>query len=552
MSYEEFQKRLSENWLDSKEASVYIMLAKSGSLKASELARLCDISRMDAYRILRRLEEKGIVEAVMSRPMKFQSIPPEKAFDTLLKSASEKLISMQSEKNYLISLWPSQPFLEEEKKEAEKLRIIQGRVEFNNTLRRAIQSAHREVLLVTTKNGLSRLFHTGFDKDLEDKGEKGISIRMLSKASEAETEAVEKFASIADLRYLNISMRSQIIVIDGLQALVSTALDDSMSLTSEKDTSIWTNSKDHINILEALFEELWNSSLDLKTARQTIEAGVPFPKFHRVVGRDKVKSFEQDILKSAEAFITILTRSVTNSPLLREESTNLIKAAAEKGVKVKIMTALKEEDTAMVKELGRLFDLKATSIEPSLDILSVDKSSFITVKASPDRHLPVAQEAFFIRENGYASIMDKFLNEVWEKGENAAMVLKSLEWVRHLQIVLQRAAEVLNEKGYSAETPGIVTGSSSLEYTFDLVARKKGDSRIVVVDHHTSTQKVMSFYAKVTDCDVHKAILLATPEFQEESIRLASFFSVKTVTLSSTDGDHTKIVDAVVASIPSS
>ncbi|MBI2937337.1 MAG: hypothetical protein HYY22_03950, partial [Thaumarchaeota archaeon] len=58
MSYEEFQRRLSENWLDPKEASVYVMLAKSGSLKASEVARLCDIRRMDTYRILKRLETK--------------------------------------------------------------------------------------------------------------------------------------------------------------------------------------------------------------------------------------------------------------------------------------------------------------------------------------------------------------------------------------------------------------------------------------------------------------------------------------------------------------
>ncbi|MFQ6134712.1 MAG: helix-turn-helix domain-containing protein [Nitrososphaerales archaeon] len=552
MSYEEFQKRLSENWLDTKEASVYVMLAKSGSLKASELARLCDISRMDAYRILRRLEDTGIVEAVMSRPMKFQAIPPEKAFDTLLKSASEKLLSMKSEKNYLLSLWPSQPFFEEEKKEAEKLRIIQGRVEFNNTLRRAVQSAHKEVLLVTTKNGLSRLFHTGFDRDLEDRAEKGISIRILSKVSEAETEAVEKFASIASLRYLNNPLSTQIMVIDGLQAIVNTALDDSMSLTSEKDTSIWTNSRDHITLLETLFEELWNSSLDLKTARQIIETGVTSPKFHRVVGRDKVSTLEQEILKSAKTAITIMSRSITHSPLFREECTNLLKAAVEKGVKVKILTALKEEDTAMVEELGRRFDLKVTNIEPSLDILSVDNVSFIAVKVSTDKHLPIEQEAFYIREDAYASIMDKFLNEVWEKAENAAMVLESLEWVEHLQIVLQRAAEVLNSKGYSAETPGIVKGSSSLEYAFDLVARKKGDAMCVVVDHHTSAQKVMSFYAKATDCDVHKTILLATPNFQEESIKLASFFGIKTVKLPSTDGDHIKIVDAVVKSFSSS
>ena len=300
MSYEEFQKRISENWLHPKEASIYVMLAKSGSLKASELARLCDISRMDAYRILRRLEDKGVVEIVMSRPMKFQAIPPQKAFDTLLKSESEKLLSMQSEENYLLSLWPSQPSFEEEVKEAEKIRIIQGRVEFNNTLRRAIDAARKDITLVTTKNGLSRLFHTGFDKDIEDSVEKGISVRILSKVSEGDTEAVDKFASITNLRYLNNPLNTQIMVFDGQEALISTALDDSMSLTSEKDMSIWTNSRDHISIFKTLFEELWNGSLDIKTVRQMITKGIELPSLNRVVGQDSISILLRNILKSAE------------------------------------------------------------------------------------------------------------------------------------------------------------------------------------------------------------------------------------------------------------
>ncbi len=521
------------------------MLAKSESLKASDLARLCDVSRMDAYRILRRLQDKGIVEAVMSRPMKFQAIPPEKTFDTLLKSASEKLLSMKSEKNYLLSLWPTQPIFEEEKKEAEKLRVIQGRVEFSNTLRRAVRSAHKEIIIVTTKNGLSRLFHTAFDKDLEEKDELGISIRILSKVIESETEAVEKFASVANLRHLNNLLAIQIIVIDGQQAIVSTSLDDSMSLTSEKDTSIWTNSRDQISVLETLFEELWNNSLSLKEARQIIDTGIPPPKFQKVIGKDNIYALEQEILRSATNTITILARSITNSLILKADCMNLLVAAAEKGTEVRVMTNLKEENSEMLEDIYRQLDLKVTNIEPSLDILTVDKTNTIAIKIYDVSHLPVLHEAFYINEQTYTNMMDKLLVEVWAKAENAAMVLKSRVWVEHIKIVLQRSAEVLNKRGYSVEIPGILKGSSSLQHTYDLVARTKKNSGFVVVEHQTSSQTIIPFYVKVADCGVNKAIIVSPPDFKEESIKLASFLGITTIKVSSTGDDHLKIVEAV-------
>jgi sugar-specific transcriptional regulator TrmB len=546
LSYEEFQKRLSDNWLEPKEASVYVILAKSGSLKASELARLCDISRMDAYRILRRLEDKGIVETVMSRPMKFQAIPPDKAFDTLLKSASEKLVSMKSEKNYLVTLWPSQPFPEEGKKDAEKLRIIQGRVEFNNTLRRAVQSAHKEILLITTKNGLSRLFHTGFDKDIEEKTDKGISVRIIAKVSEGETEAVEKFSAITNLRYLNNPINTQIIIIDGLQATLSSALDDSMSLTSEKDTTIWTNSKDQITVLETLFEEIWNHSIDIKTSRVLIERGSPLPLFRRIIGSEKISSLEQDLVNSANSSITLLVRSINRSLLLKESFTKLLMDAKNRGVEIKIITAMKEEDISKVQEMKNQFQLKVTNIEPSIDILVVDQTSFIGLGESDTVPLPSVREVFHIREESFVSLMDRFLYESWEKAENANSVLKSMKWVENLRIILQRAAEKLNEKGYSVETPGLVKGSSSIDYLFDLVVREKNTSKCVIVDHQTSSQKVISFYAQAKDCNVHKAILLADVEHQEDSIKMASFFGINTVKIPISFNSYNIIVDAVL------
>jgi sugar-specific transcriptional regulator TrmB len=551
VSYEEFQRRVSDNWLDPKEASVYVMLAKSGSLKASELARLCDISRMDAYRILRRLETRGVVETVMGRPMKFQAVPPEKAFDTLLKSENEKLSAMQSEKNSLVSLWPTQPVFEEERKDAEKLRIIQGRAEFYGAFRRAINDTNKHLDIITTRNGLSRLFHIGLDKDMEEKAEKGVSIRILCRVNAGETEAGDRFASIAKLRYPSNPLNTQVMVSDGFQAIVSTALDDSMSLSSDKDTSIWTNSRDQLALLDALFEEFWCDSSDLGTARHLIETGSPSPGLRRLIGHDAIINVKQETLKTAKQSITILTPSITTSPTFKDAYVDLLNDSYSRGVQVRVMTTLMNEDTKMVKSLEKTFKIRVTYIEPTIDIILVDQKTFIGDKllSSADRQLQ--EEAIYVSDPVFGSVMHQFLNITWRASDRVTPVLHYIEWINHSAFVLQRVAASMNERGYHVETPGIVKGSSSLEYTFPLVARKKGDQRTVLVERCTDSQQISTLYAKTVDCNVSATILLTPPDFQAEASRLASFFGMRVLSLSPSEDGPKKITDAVLSAFAS-
>lgn len=520
------------------------MLAKSGSSKASDLARICDISRMDTYRILHRLEEKGIVQTVIGRPMKFQAVPPEKAFDILLRSASEKMLSMKSEKNRLLSLWPSQPVFEELNKDAERLRVIQGRVEFNNTLRRAVKMAHKEILILTTKNGLYRLFHLGFDKDLEEKSKKGISIKILSKVSKGENEAVEQFALISNLRYHTADLCTQLIIIDSNQAISSTILDDSMSLTTEKDTSLWLNSKEQLTLLETLYNELWQSSIDLKTAHKIIETGVLAPQVRRLIGRESISQRIDNLIDSAEISVIIITPSMTNSPFLKDNSRALLQNASKKGVIVKLLTNFVDEDTSLVEDLKNQFDIKVTNIDSLTDIMIVDSTNVISINTSCNRNL-IEEEAIFVSESSYAASLDKLINGILENAENVEGLLKSKRWLEHIQTSIERATDLLIEDGFQIESPGIVVNSLSQKITFDLVAKKSGDLKKVVVHHLMPSQNLMTFHTKITQIKFHKLFLIIQNDFPEESIKLASFLGIKTMKISFTEMSYMEIVNVV-------
>lgn len=95
--------KLVECGLTDKEAKVYCLLCKLGPCKASILARRLELPRPELYILLKKLQERGMVEATLERPMKFMAISFEKIMDQIIREEKGKIEEMKAilEKSYL-------------------------------------------------------------------------------------------------------------------------------------------------------------------------------------------------------------------------------------------------------------------------------------------------------------------------------------------------------------------------------------------------------------------------------------------------------------------
>ena len=82
---------LQEYGLTRNEARVLVFLAKTGPSKASEVARAIQINRTETYRTIRNLQRRGLVEATLERPVRFQSGPFEKCLQVLIDERKARL-----------------------------------------------------------------------------------------------------------------------------------------------------------------------------------------------------------------------------------------------------------------------------------------------------------------------------------------------------------------------------------------------------------------------------------------------------------------------------
>jgi sugar-specific transcriptional regulator TrmB len=93
---------LKDLGLSISQGRVYIALLKLGpDSKATSISKFSKVPRQDIYRVLEELEQVGVVEKTISRPVKFYAIPIKKATSLLLGRKKDNLLKLEKDADAL-------------------------------------------------------------------------------------------------------------------------------------------------------------------------------------------------------------------------------------------------------------------------------------------------------------------------------------------------------------------------------------------------------------------------------------------------------------------
>jgi len=124
---------LQEYGITRNEARVLVFLAKTGPSKASEVARAVQINRTETYRTIRNLQRRGLVEATLERPVRFQSVPFDKCLQVLIDERKAKLRLLEQRGETLRRQFEEirvEPFA----RELERFQVVEGRLRIEQRL----------------------------------------------------------------------------------------------------------------------------------------------------------------------------------------------------------------------------------------------------------------------------------------------------------------------------------------------------------------------------------------------------------------------------------
>lgn len=354
---EEITKELRDFGLQKNEVEVYLFLARIGKCSVGIIARRLGTNRMSIYRTLKVLEEKGLIESTIERPLKFVALPVARFLDEDIERVRTNISALEKSKEKIVDYCQHLQKPEEPVEES-KFRIVQGRKRVLDQISRMLEKVEKETCIIQTGNGLYRFVYGGIDDKLRAMHSRGVNVMILSVVDDSSVKAIESFLDFAEVRHMTAPSTFRMVLIDEGEALTTFAHDDSMSLTTEKELAMWVRAPDYAKSMKVFFQTLWSSSTSARLRIATITTMKTLRK-----GLDATK-----IILDMNGWTTSVPGKLTGESGVEHSFDMVAKRDGKKGTLVVVDLPSGQGSSQMLA-----FDLKALDTKPTVKILVTEK-----------------------------------------------------------------------------------------------------------------------------------------------------------------------------------
>jgi len=271
MSRKTIKNALKNFGLTEKEAEIYVFLAKHGVLTGGEISKQTKTHRPRIYRILKRLQKKGLVEATLESPIRFSSIPFEEVLDENIRKKQEETILLEKSKDGLLQDW-NKIYGSRIEPDVGKFFVIEGNRKIYSKIFRMIKQTKSHFSAILTVPELVRNEQFGvFDGIYRHPHKSKITFQFLTELSDQNLEAIKllnlKLKTGFDLKARNpsssFSLLPRMVIKDKDELLFFVSPQTDFWNTGKNEICICTNNTSLVQTLTGIFEELWRNSTDI-------------------------------------------------------------------------------------------------------------------------------------------------------------------------------------------------------------------------------------------------------------------------------------------------
>jgi sugar-specific transcriptional regulator TrmB len=261
---------LEEFGLTALQSRVYVALLRLGASRPSRISSQIGIARPEAYRILRELYVKGIVERNAGSPSTYTGIVPERALSILLDRTVNRLRTLELKKRSLANSLKSQSLLNQHTNT--RFSVIAGGTNVIALTNELIKNAKHTYDAIFSKTGLARIQDPSMpdapvaDAILTARKHK-VRIRAIAEIDDSNSRAADFLSRYVELRQIT-GLTLYVDIIDNQQIVFGPAMSMDEALdASPREADVWTNDPRFIAGMHALFQTLWNASSRYHSSR---------------------------------------------------------------------------------------------------------------------------------------------------------------------------------------------------------------------------------------------------------------------------------------------
>jgi HTH-type transcriptional regulator, sugar sensing transcriptional regulator len=248
------------------EVKIWTALLSRGISTAGELSDISSVPRSRSYDVLETLEKKGFVIMKLGKPIKYLAVKPEEIVRRVKKNIKE---GADKRLEKLDEVKGTKLFDELKLLHTNGIKLvdpsdlsgaIKGRDNINDQISALLSEAQKEVVLITTSEGLARKAGA-FRKNLKNLNQKKVDVKIVVPITKDNFKIAKELSRFAEIRNTQ-RINSRFLIVDNKKVLFMIMGDKEVH--SEYDSAVWVETPYFANALSGFFGVVWDKLEDGK------------------------------------------------------------------------------------------------------------------------------------------------------------------------------------------------------------------------------------------------------------------------------------------------
>jgi sugar-specific transcriptional regulator TrmB len=373
------------------------------------------INRTETYRTIRNLQRRGLVEATLERPVRFQSVPFDRCLRILIDERKAKLRILEQRGEELRRHF-ADVRVEPVSQEVERFQVVEGRLRIEQRLLGMYGQAQKSVMTVLSPSEVIRADTSDLLDRLGDAAKNGLRVRVITSINQSNLGIVEKLRGNIEIRHIDLKAKPipRVSIIDDNEALFEITTADESS-RSDEEVALWINSHAFIRNLQAYFEEMWNSSTPAEGRLEALRRGIPSDDLRIFKGRSEVSRKLNEMIALANQSVEIWT-TMRGIQALADFHFDQLKEAKARGAKIRIIAPITSENTEGARKLVPVSELRySEALGPAGIAISDQRELMLYERLPDDNNADVgADVGFWTNSTRFIETMSRAYDAMWK------------------------------------------------------------------------------------------------------------------------------------------
>jgi sugar-specific transcriptional regulator TrmB len=427
MGEESIKQMLKDFGLTDTEAELYLYLSRHGALKGTEIAKQVKKDKAQVYHVLRSIQAKGLVELTLEAPVRFIPVPFENVMESAISAKRAEAECIESTKKELLRYWKD---IDKGKSEilSERFTVIEGRGHIHPRLKQMVENTKSQLSIISTVASLLRTDRFGLlNSAFVHAANTNVKFRFITELSKDNIRSVKALIEGAPKRKgfegriaeLGLGSISRMLIRDNSEVAFFIGKVSDKNEQDTEDLCLWTNCNSIVNSFKAVFDDLWNTSVDIQDKIAEIETGKPLPRTCVFANAEAAREKYIERIQSASKEVISLTSSKGLSRIAEQK--DLLSGWVKKHVKVRIMAPITANNFEALRKLSQFCEIKHitdgyldTTIIDEIDLFQFKKTQARTKQQS----LEYFKHAFYSNDSDYVDKTRNMLDALWRNARS--------------------------------------------------------------------------------------------------------------------------------------